>query len=40
MILFINYTLLRITTHFYTIAITLQRYSEKEIISNRLSKYT
>ena len=29
MILFINYTLLRITTHFYTIAITLQRYSEK-----------
>ena len=40
MILFINYTLLRITTHFYSIAITLQRYSEKEIISNRFSKYT
>ena len=40
MILFINYTLLRITTHFYSIAITLQRYSEKVIISNRFSKYT
>lgn len=40
MILFINYTLLRIATHFYTIAITLKRYSEKDIISNSFSKYT